>query len=218
MQLFIYLHILFKILSMCNCSVVKKICLQCRRCSFDPWVGSREDPLEESMATHSSCVGKIPWTEEPGGLWSIGSQRIEHNWSDLARMYAPRKGLAHKKRFMKYRVEFSETVELSSVRQAFLKILFSHPNKQNQLILRYTPVYSSILPHVFVEIRQLMDVLENRLSKPSKARNSAGKRSDFWRKLALKDPRTQKTYNQPSIVLQTETAFSFGSFFLYGSS
>ena len=35
-----------------------------------------EDPLEEEMATHSSfLVWKIPWTEEPGGLPSVGSQR-----------------------------------------------------------------------------------------------------------------------------------------------
>ena len=36
-----------------------------------------EDPLEEEMATHSSIVAwKIPWTEEPGRLWSMGSQRV----------------------------------------------------------------------------------------------------------------------------------------------
>ena len=35
-----------------------------------------EDPLEEEMATHSST---IPWTEEPGGLQSMGSQRAEHD-------------------------------------------------------------------------------------------------------------------------------------------
>ena len=35
-----------------------------------------EDPLEEGMATHSSILSwRIPWTEEPGGLWSIVSQR-----------------------------------------------------------------------------------------------------------------------------------------------
>ena len=35
------------------------------------------DPLEEGLATHSSILsGKIPWTEEPGGLQSIGSQRV----------------------------------------------------------------------------------------------------------------------------------------------
>ena len=39
-----------------------------------------EDPLEEEMATHSSILGwEIPWTEEPGGLQSMGSQRVECN-------------------------------------------------------------------------------------------------------------------------------------------
>ena len=40
----------------------------------------REDPLEKEMATHSSTLAwKIPWTEEPGGLWSTGSQRVGHD-------------------------------------------------------------------------------------------------------------------------------------------
>ena len=39
-----------------------------------------EHPLEEEMATHSSILAwKVPWTEEPGGLQSIGLQRVEHN-------------------------------------------------------------------------------------------------------------------------------------------
>ena len=39
-----------------------------------------EDPLEEEMAIHSSTLAwKIPWTEEPGGLQSMGSQRVGHN-------------------------------------------------------------------------------------------------------------------------------------------
>ena len=38
---------------------------------------SREDSLEEGMATHSSILARrIPWTEEPGGLQSMGSQRV----------------------------------------------------------------------------------------------------------------------------------------------
>ena len=38
-----------------------------------------EDPLEEEMVTHSSMLAwEIPWTEEPGGLQSIGSQRVGH--------------------------------------------------------------------------------------------------------------------------------------------
>ena len=40
----------------------------------------QEDPLEEGMATHSSILAwRIPWTEEPGGLQSMGSQRVGHN-------------------------------------------------------------------------------------------------------------------------------------------
>ena len=47
-----------------------------------------EDPLEEGMATHSSILAwKIPWTEEPGRLRSMGSQRVGHNWSDRAQTY-----------------------------------------------------------------------------------------------------------------------------------
>ena len=39
-----------------------------------------EDPLEEGMATHSSILAwRIPWTEDPGSLPSIGSQRVEYN-------------------------------------------------------------------------------------------------------------------------------------------
>ena len=39
-----------------------------------------EDPLEKGMATYSSTgAWRIPWTEEPGGLQSTGSQRVGHN-------------------------------------------------------------------------------------------------------------------------------------------
>ena len=49
---------------------------------WEAWVGSLgwEDPLEEGMATHSSIQAwRIPWTEEPGGLQSVGLQRVGHN-------------------------------------------------------------------------------------------------------------------------------------------
>ena len=40
----------------------------------------QEDPLEKEMATYSSIrAWKIPWTEEPGGLYSTGSQRVGHD-------------------------------------------------------------------------------------------------------------------------------------------
>ena len=41
-----------------------------------------EDPLEKEMATHSSILAwKIPWTEEPGRLQSMGLQRVGHDWA-----------------------------------------------------------------------------------------------------------------------------------------
>ena len=49
------------------------------------WSLGQEDPLEKGMANHSSLLAwKIPWTEEPGGLPSMGSHRVGHDWSDLA--------------------------------------------------------------------------------------------------------------------------------------
>ena len=40
----------------------------------------QEDPLEEGMATHSGILAcRIPWTEDPGGLWSIELQRVAHD-------------------------------------------------------------------------------------------------------------------------------------------
>ena len=50
------------------------------------WSQGQEDPLEEDMATHSGIARKIPWTEESGRLWSVGSQSVRHNWSDWACM------------------------------------------------------------------------------------------------------------------------------------
>ena len=50
--------------------------LQCSRIGDSGW----EDLLKEEMATHSSILaGKIPWTEWPGKLQFIGSQRVRHN-------------------------------------------------------------------------------------------------------------------------------------------
>ena len=49
---------------------------------WETWVRSlgREDPLEKEMATHSSILAcRIPWTEEPDGLQSMGSQRVGHD-------------------------------------------------------------------------------------------------------------------------------------------
>ena len=52
----------------------------------ETWVHSlgQEDPLEQEMATHSSILAwKIPWAEQPGGLQSMGSQRVRHERAQI---------------------------------------------------------------------------------------------------------------------------------------
>ena len=56
-----------------------RIHLQCRIPGFNPL--NQEDSLGKRIATHSSILAwRIPWTEEPGGLQSMGSQRVRHDW------------------------------------------------------------------------------------------------------------------------------------------
>ena len=58
----------------------------------ETWVPSlgQEDPLEKGMATHTSIlVWKIPWTEKPGRLQSMESQRVRNDWSNLASTWGP---------------------------------------------------------------------------------------------------------------------------------
>ena len=51
---------------------------------WETWVRflDPEDPLEKGLATHSSILARrIPWTEEPGGVQAMGSQRVGHDWA-----------------------------------------------------------------------------------------------------------------------------------------
>ena len=69
----------------------KEPACQCRRHKTWVWSLGQEDPLEEGMTTHSSILaGRIPWTEEPGGLQSMGSHRVGHDWSDRAHTHNER--------------------------------------------------------------------------------------------------------------------------------
>ena len=56
--------------------------LKCLPAMWETWAQSlgQEDPLEKEMTAHSSTLPwRIPWTEEPGGLQSTGSQRVGHD-------------------------------------------------------------------------------------------------------------------------------------------
>ena len=60
------------------------------------WSLGREDLLQEGMATHFDILSwVIPWTEEPGRLWSVGLQRVRHDWSNLTSMLACRSPICY---------------------------------------------------------------------------------------------------------------------------
>ena len=68
----------------------KESSCQCRRHKRWDLIPGLGRSLDEGMATHSSILTwRIPWTEKPGVLQSLGSQRVRHDWSDLACMHAP---------------------------------------------------------------------------------------------------------------------------------
>ena len=66
----------------------KESTYQCRKCETQiPSLG-QGDPLEKEMATHSSGLAwEIPWTEEPGGLQSMVSQRVGYDWATKPNLY-----------------------------------------------------------------------------------------------------------------------------------
>ena len=69
------------------CLSLKRNCLQWKRLELHPCLG-REDPLEKERATHSSILaGRIPWREEPGGLQTLGSQRVRHDWMTFTSLH-----------------------------------------------------------------------------------------------------------------------------------
>ena len=65
--------------------------------------------LEKEMAAHSSLLAlRILWMEEPGGLLSIGSHRVGHDWGDLACMLALEKELATHSKILAWRIPGTE--------------------------------------------------------------------------------------------------------------
>jgi len=71
----------------CRCDIKERVTVVAQKVKNLPamqetWVRSLgwEDPLEWGMATHSSILAwRFPWTEEPDGLKSMGSQRVKHD-------------------------------------------------------------------------------------------------------------------------------------------
>ena len=98
----------------------------------------REDPLEEGMATHCSILTwRIPCTEEPGGLQSIGPHRIGHDWSNLAHTH----GVVNLKRDLILGLLVAGSV--FTILGADIAIHVTEVSKCSLLTLCYTPGYAA---------------------------------------------------------------------------
>ena len=91
----------------------KEPACQCRRCKRFRYPGSGRF-LGGGMTTHSSILPwRISWTEEPDGLQSIGSQRVRHDWSDLA--YTHQGNLLQVIKFKKKEFYLNKSTDLISI-------------------------------------------------------------------------------------------------------
>ena len=91
---------------------------------WETWVWSLgwDDPLEKEMDTHSSILSqRILWTEESGGLESIRSQRVGHDWSDLAAAAAAAHASKVKLKILQARLQQYTNRELPDVQLVFEK-------------------------------------------------------------------------------------------------
>ena len=96
----------------------------------ETWVGSLDwrEPLEEGMATHSSILAwRIPRTEEPGGLQSLGSQRVKHDWGTMhsfAAIHLSLSVIQKKKKIERLQNIFSYSLQCFWFCSCFLRFLF----------------------------------------------------------------------------------------------
>ena len=80
----IYMHMCISSLGIPDAASDKEPACQCRkhnRHGFSPWVG--KILWRRAWQPTLTFLWRISWTEEPGGLQSVGSQRVRHDWSDL---------------------------------------------------------------------------------------------------------------------------------------
>ena len=118
---------------------------QCRRQEIWVWSLTQEDPLEEDTATYSSILAwRIPWTEEPGRLQSIGLQRIGHDWSDLACMHkSERKRKIHRVTVREDKKQNnSERMKIILNNSDYLGKVIWEQGEQDRMKLHYTSLYT----------------------------------------------------------------------------
>ena len=105
-----------------------------RWCGFDLWI--QKTPCRRVGQPINAW--RIPWTEEPGGLWSIVLQRIGHSWSDIAHMHwreylAKHNGVKKRERIIE-RIIFSEFSGESYLETTPYDIYMNHSKNHNKVL------------------------------------------------------------------------------------
>ena len=125
-----------------------------------------EDPLEEGMATHSSTLAwRIPWTEKPGGLQSMGLQRIGHGWAANTSCMPLSLGFGHS-----LLLGFLVGLHVSLVLKLLLALFFYNISPS----LFILPFHSSLSPFSSC---QLLLILQN---SPQELPSSEDKQKPLW--------------------------------------
>ena len=129
--------------------------VKCLPAMWETWVQSLgwEDPLEKEMATHSSTLAwKTPWTEEPGRLQSVGSQRVGHDWTTSLSLslLTCKMGITilhiHRTGRIKLDIYQSFSMVLSAKEGLFSRFYYHHsPLESHQLSSMTLPPQSSFL-------------------------------------------------------------------------
>ena len=111
----------------------------------------QEDPLEEGMATHSSILAwRISWTEESGRLQYIRSQRVRHDWSDLAwHMTWDTKNFTCFPKRVLIHICFSHSLGINFLIIFYYKFMIIQPNHWSQSMNQYS--YNFISGHFYVQ-------------------------------------------------------------------
>ena len=134
----------------------------------------QEDPLEKEMATHSSILAwRIPWTEKPGGLQSVGLWRVRHNWASNTNTQA-RKTKAFKGKLRSF-TDIKYIKNISWLEFCFIPSLISiivaeevcHwseiPTDINYKIENHS--FESIIPSVLKSLNWILSILNSIMKK-----------------------------------------------------
>ena len=108
------------------------------------WYQGWEDPLKKGMAAHSSIPAwRIPWTEEPGGLQSVGLQRVRHDWATNTFHYSYTERCLLKHGF---KLLFIFKLIFIGVKLLYNVVLVSTVQQSESAIYMYVPSFLDFFP------------------------------------------------------------------------